>query len=227
MNNEQTAYNNETDTPSLPDSTEEVEDPTVGDEEATTPVGTAPEDTTPEEGSTESTGAGALTAFLAVLSPKERKMLLAALARLAESERLREEEAKREEERRAIAEMDRSPVFAGIASRTDAILALCRAVPWLSELPVCERLSAAYYIDRGMRYGEPTREDLLRAVLSDKELQAALEAHRHEARARGEALLPPVSSRRGTGRAPAAVKERPKTLAEASDEAKKYLRFYK
>jgi hypothetical protein len=222
MNNEQLAYNNETDPTPTQEGTEGVEDPTVGGEEVTTPEGT-----TPEGDSTESGRPSGLAGFLAVLSPKEKKMLLAALARLAESERLREEEAKREEALRTIAEMDKSPVFAGIASRADAIFALCRAVPWLSELPTCEQLSAAYYIDRGMRYGEPTKEDLLRAVLSDGELQAALEEHRHKARKRSEAALPPVSSRRGTGRVPATVKAHPKTLAEASEEAKKYLRFYK
>lgn len=208
----------------------EGEDKTEGDvitpDTETPEEGGTPDAEAPEEGTPDATH-DLLGGFLAVLSPKEKRMLIAALARLAESERLSAARARREEELRAIAEMDACPTFAGIATRADAVFALCETVPWLAELPLHERLSAAYFIDRGMRYGEPTKEDLLRAVLSDTELQAALAKQHFEAQKRGAAALPPVSARRGSGRAPATVKASPKTLAEASEEAKKFLRFYK
>ena len=38
--------------------------------------------------------------------------------------------------------------------------------------------------------------------------------------------LPPVHARRGSAGMPATVKSAPKTLSEATGEAKKYLRFY-
>lgn len=224
MNNEQMNENTTPKTHEEPLTDGEGE----GGDEVMTPEESTPDGTVPEEGTTEEdTAESRLAAFLAVLSPKDKKMLREVLARLAESERQREAEEKRKQTLHAIAEMDKSPCFTGIAARADAILALCHSVPWLAALPTCERLSAAYYIDRGMRYGEPTKEDLLHALLSDSDLQAALEMHRRAALEEGGHTLPPVLSRRGAGRAPATVKERPRTLTEASDEAKKYLRFYK
>ena len=168
-----------------------------------------------------------LAAFFAALSPREKEALLGALAHLAESERAKERAAAAAEEERALAEMEEMENFRGIAARKGALSALCRAVPWLGALPLYERLSAAYYIDRGMRYGEVTREELLEAALSDPALGAALALHTHKANARTGASLPPAIKKRATSAAPAGTKAKPRTLAEASDAAKKFLRFYK
>jgi hypothetical protein len=166
-------------------------------------------------------------AFFASLSLREREALIGALTHLAESEREREAQRAKEAEARAIAEMEKSPNFKGIAERADAIRALSAAVPWLGALPLYERLSAAYYIDRGMRYGEPTKEDLLEAALCDRALGAELARVSHEANAKRAKTLPPVSKKKGTSATPATVKGAPRNLAEATDAAKKYLRFYK
>ena len=174
----------------------------------------------PEEGDT-------AAAFFASLSPREREALIGAISHLAESEREREAARLRAEEEAAIAEMEGHAGFHGIAERADAIRALTAAVSWLSALPLHERLSAAYYIDRGMRYGEPTREDLLAAALSDPAIGAALAEATHKERARVGLGLPPVPKKKGTGGAPATVKAAPRSLNEATEAAKKFLRFYK
>lgn len=197
-------------------------------------LATAAEELAPEEAKEEQlTEAAApaqentLAAFFAALSPREREVLLGALAHLAESERERERAAAVAEEERAIAEMEETEGFLGIGERKEALRALCLAVPWLGALPLYERLSAAYYIDRGMRYGEVTREDLLEAALSDPALGAALALQTQRANAETGASLPPVGKKRGTTAAPASKKKPPRTLAEASDAAKRFLRFYK
>lgn len=168
-----------------------------------------------------------LAAFFAALSPREREALFGALSHLAESERERERSRAIAEEEAAITAMEEMEGFRGISERKGALRALCAAVPWLGALPLHERLSAAYYIDRGMRYGEPTKEELLEAALADPALGAALALHTQKANARTGAALPPVAKKRGTAAAPATAKERPRNFAEATDEAKKYLRFYK
>ena len=185
---------------------------------------------TAEKASKEPAPAGDLSgaaAFLATLPEREREALIGALAHLLESERLQKAAAARAEEDAAIAQMEGSPVFAGISARKDAIRALSGAVAWLSSLPLYERLAAAYYIDRGMRYGEPTREDLLEAALADKALGRELARRTGEENARTAAAMPPVRKRRGPSATPASVKEAPRTIAQATDEAKKFLRFYK
>ncbi len=168
-----------------------------------------------------------LSAFLAAISDTERAALLGALSRLADAERLQAREAERAAEEEALAEMGRAPAFFDIKERRDAIRALCSSVAWLRELPLYERLAAAYYIDRGARFGEPTREDLLRTVLSDEELMRELSLRRREAKARVTETLPPVGRTAGIGSTPATVKKSPRSLDEARDAAKKFLRFYK
>ena len=101
MNNEQLSYNNES-------AEAEKETAPPSEEGEVTPPET--EAAQPEAG----VAGGGIGAFLTALSEKEKKMLLCALARLAESERLREKEARRARELAAIAEMENSPVFAGI-----------------------------------------------------------------------------------------------------------------
>lgn len=167
-----------------------------------------------------------LAAFLAALSPTERQTLVAVLTRLSDGEREREAAAARAEEEAILSEMEKVPVFRGIGARAEALRALAGAVDWLGALPVRERLAAAFYIDRGMRYGEPTREDLLHAVLSDEALLRELAQRRREATETTKKTLPPVYARRGSAGMPATVKSAPKTLSEATGEAKKYLRFY-
>lgn len=167
-----------------------------------------------------------LAAFLAALSPTERQTLVAVLTRLSDGEREREARAARAEEEAILSEMEKVPVFRGIGARAEALRALAGAVDWLGALPVRERLAAAFYIDRGMRYGEPTREDLLHAVLSDEALMRELAQRRREATETTKKTLPPVHARRGSAGMPATVKSAPKTLSEATGEAKKYLRFY-
>lgn len=199
----------------------------VAEAVAESPASAPDEAPAPDVQATADTDLSRAAALLATLPPQEQAALIGALAHLCESERMREEAMARAEEEAAIAEMEGTPVFAGISARADAIRALSGAVGWLSALPLYERLAAAYYIDRGMRYGEPTKEDLLEAALSDSALgrELALQASRENART--AAALPPVQRKRGLSRAPAAVKAAPRTLKEATDEAKKFLRFYK
>lgn len=201
----------------------------VDDESGATPVGEATEASEPNDKSepSEAGGERALLAdFLAALTPTERQTLVAVLSHLSQAEREREAARARAEEDAILSEMEGEPVFRGIGARADALRALAGAVDWLGALPVRERLAAAFYIDRGMRYGEPTREDLLHAVLSDEALLRELSLRRREASELQKKTLPPVHAKRGATGAPAAVKREPKTLAEATSEAKKFLRFY-
>lgn len=168
-----------------------------------------------------------LSLFLSSLSGVEREALTVALSRLVDAERMRAAEHELARENAALAEMERSHAFIGITERKEALDALCASVPWLRALPLYERLAAAYYIDRGARYGEPTREDLLTAVLSDKELLRELSLRRREAGELTARTLPPVGRTAGIGAAPATVKKSPRSLDEATGEAKRFLRFYK
>lgn len=155
--------------------------------------------------------------FLAALSPRERETVLGALTRLAEGERARRES---EAVATCLAEMEKSPAFAGILSRRDAITDLISRVGWLQALPMRDRLAAACYLDRGMRLHEPTAEEKLEAILADPALMRALAERQATLRgAQKQTVAPGV---RAGGRMPANLPKPPKTLREAGQAAKQY-----
>lgn len=156
--------------------------------------------------------------FLSAISEEDRGKLLAVLARLAEGERARR---LREEEDACLAEMEKEEPFLGIATRRDAMQTLVATVPWLSALPTRERLAAAFYLDRGMRYREPTKEEKLSALLSDPALLRAFAEKQALLTAEARAGVAPTA--RG-GRMPADLPKPPRDLAEAGAAAKRVLR---
>lgn len=107
----------------------------------------------------------------------------------------------------------------GFADAMDEIEAVLTETPALASLPDEERLRTAYYIVRGKRPEPvPTREP------SAEELFAALEKNPAAMRLAEERMLemlgadsaPALMSSAGSASAPATVREKPKTIDEAS-----------
>ena len=163
----------------------------------------------------------ALANFLGSLNQRDTQVLTALLARFRSLfERQRAVSAAAEEEA-CLSEMEKEPAFQGIRGRREAMHGLIARVPWLRNLPTRDRLAAACYIDRGMQQHAPTPEEKLEAVLSDPALLRALAQKQAALRAALANGTPPV---RNGGRAPAVIKETPKSLSEAKTEAKRFLR---
>ncbi|MBQ8859184.1 MAG: hypothetical protein IJ012_05280 [Clostridia bacterium] len=156
--------------------------------------------------------------FLSAISAEDRAKLLAVLSRLAEGERARRLRA---EEDALLAEMEKEPAFAGITSRRKQMQALVAEISWLAALPTRERLAAAFYLDRGMRYHEPTKEEKLSALLSDPALLRAFAERQAILAAEARERVAPIA--RG-GRMPADLPKPPRNLAEAGAAAKRVFR---
>ena len=164
----------------------------------------------------------AFAAFLSALSPQDKQVLCAVLGRLQDYERARAEQARAAAEAACLLEMEREPAFAGIREQVDGMQALISRLPWLQALPVRERLEAACYMDRGMRWHAPTPQEKLEALLSDPALMRALAERQAALRQAQEKTTPPV--RAGAGLAPATAVAKPKSLGEAKQAAKRFLR---
>ena len=160
-------------------------------------------------------GAALLGELIGALAPRERATLLAVLERLKEASTAAEND-------KILSQME-AEGFAGIRDRQAELDAMAESFPWLASLSPRERYEAAYYLTRGQRQSAPTREELLNALLSDAALQRELAARRYDLARRRYATLPPTVHTEGV--APATVKPTPKTLGEAGEEAKRYLRF--
>ncbi len=156
--------------------------------------------------------------FLSAISAEDKGRLLAVLARLAEGERARR---LREEEDALLAEMEGEAPFAGISTRRAEMQALIGEIPWLAALPTRERLAAAFYLDRGMRYHEPTKEEKLSALLSDPALLRAFAEKQAVLAAEARAGVAPTAH---SGRMPADLPKPPRNLAEAGAAAKRVFR---
>lgn len=164
----------------------------------------------------------AFAAFLSALSPQDKQVLCAVLGRLQDYERARAEQARAAAEAACLSEMEREPAFAGIREQADGMQALISKLPWLQALPVRERLEAACYMDRGMRWHAPTPQEKLEALLSDPALMRALAERQAALRLAQEKTTPPV--RAGAGLSPATAVAKPKSLGEAKQAAKRFLR---
>lgn len=164
----------------------------------------------------------AFAAFLSALSPKDKQVLCAVLGRLQDYERARAEQARAAAEAACLLEMEREPAFAGIREQADGMQALISKLPWLQALPVRERLEAACYMDRGMRWHAPTPQEKLEALLSDPALMRALAERQAALRLAQEKTTPPV--RAGAGLSPATAVAKPKSLGEAKQAAKRFFR---
>ncbi len=164
----------------------------------------------------------AFAAFLSALSPQDKQVLCAVLGRLQDYERARAEQARAAAEAACLLEMEREPAFAGIREQVDGMQALISRLPWLQALPVRERLETACYMDRGMRWHAPTPQEKLEALLSDPALMRALAERQAALRQAQEKTTPPV--RAGAGLSPATAVAKPKSLGEAKQAAKRFLR---
>ena len=164
----------------------------------------------------------AFAAFLSALSPQDKQVLCAVLGRLQDYARARAEQARAAAEAACLLEMEREPAFAGIREQVDGMQALISRLPWLQALPVRERLETACYMDRGMRWHAPTPQEKLEALLSDPALMRALAERQAALRQAQEKTTPPV--RAGAGLSPATAVAKPKSLGEAKQAAKRFLR---
>ena len=169
----------------------------------------------------------ALADLFTSLSEPDRATLLFALQAMLASARERAAQKERAEEEAVMAEMDTMPAFAGILSRAEAVRALIGRLAWLRALPPRERLSAALYLDRGMRLREPTPAEKLESVLADPALLRALAEKQAFAREADRATRPPVVRGASGSRMPARVPKEPKSLEEAGEAAKHYFKIYK
>ena len=161
----------------------------------------------------------ALAHLLSVMNEKDKAMLLALFARLAGGR-----EKKRAEEEACLSAMAGEEAFYDLRERAPEMAALIKETPWLQALPLREQLETACYICRGRGTHAPTPEEKLEAVLSDPALLRVLAERQAKLRAAQAATLPPLTH---GGRAPALVKEAPKSLTEAKREAGRYLRAYR
>ena len=193
-----------------------VPSPAEAAEEGITPP-EAGEETAAPTAAPASLGA-AWQSFLSAVSAEDRERLLAVLARLSENERARRLQA---EEESCLAQMEGEAPFTGIAARAAEMRALIARIPWLASLPTRERLAAAFYLDRGMRYHEPTKEEKLSALLSDPALLRAFAEKQAVLAADARARVAPIA--RG-GRMPADLPKPPRNLAEAGAAAKRVFR---
>ena len=171
--------------------------------------------------------AEAWRAFLAALSEEDRATVGMLLSSLAEAAREHRARAAEEEEAALFSEMESEPAFAGITERRDAMHALIDKIPWLRALPPRERLSAALYLDRGMRLSDPSPEEKLTAVLSDPALLRALAERHARDKAAARAAQPPTAGGTHTQRMPARLPKTPLDLAEAGEAAKHYFKIRK
>lgn len=169
----------------------------------------------------------ALADLFSSLSLRDRAMLMQALQRMLAGERERAAQEERAEEEAAMAEMDAMPAFAGILDRAEAVRELIARLDWLRALPMHERLSAALYLDRGMRLREPTPAEKLESVLADPALLRALAEKEALSREAERATRPPAVKGANGSRMPARVPKKPKSLAEAGEEAKHYFKIRK
>ena len=193
--------------------------------EALTPADAGEERVTPPEAAGVTPPAGgpaplgaAWQSFLSAISAEDKGRLLAVLSRLAEGERARRLRA---EEETLLAAMEKEPPFAGITARREQMQALIATVPWLAALPTRERLAAAFYLDRGMRYHEPTKEEKLSSLLSDPALLRAFAEKQATLAAAARAGVAPTV---GSARMPADLPKPPRDLAEAGAAAKRVFR---
>ena len=166
-------------------------------------------------------------AFLAALSEEDRATVGMLLTSLAEAAKEHRDRAAAAEEAALLSEMENEEAFAGITERRDALRALIEKIGWLRALPPRERLSAALYLDRGMRLHEPTPEEKLSAVLADPELLRALAAHHAKGREAARAAQPPTAGGAHSARMPAHLPKTPLDLAEAGEAAKHYFKIRK
>ncbi|MBO5050957.1 MAG: hypothetical protein J6D31_02065 [Clostridia bacterium] len=200
-----------------------AESATVEETEAEAAEKPAEEEAEEEAGEAISQGAReAFAAFLSALSPQDKQVLCAVLGRLQDYERARAEQARAAAEAACLLEMEREPAFAGIREQVDRMQALISRLPWLQALPVRERLETACYMDRGMRWHAPTPQEKLEALLSDPALMRALAERQAALRQAQEKTTPPV--RAGAGLSPATAVAKPKSLGEAKQAAKRFLR---
>lgn len=169
----------------------------------------------------------ALADLFSSLSEHDRATLLFALQAMLASERARAAQKERAEEEAVMAEMDTMPAFAGILSRAEAVRALISRLDWLRALPPRERLSAALYLDRGMRLREPTPAEKLESVLADPALLRALAEKQALSREAERATRPPAVKGASGGRMPARASKKPKSLDEAGEAAKHYFKIRK
>lgn len=163
----------------------------------------------------------ALAQLFASLDGHDKQALLSLITRFREMAEAGRAAQMAAEEEACLCEMEGQPAFCGIRGRLQAMHGLISGVPWLQALPLRERLAAACYIDRGMQLHAPTREEKLQAVLSDPALLRALAERQATLQSATQKSTPPILS---GGRAPAVVKAPPRSLSEARDEAKRYLR---
>ena len=112
--------------------------------------------------------------------------------------------------------------FADFGRRMEAVERILAETPALDALPDEEKLRMAYYIDRGMqKSAEPTAEELLAAVRRSPEVMRTLEASFAAAlTAKDE---PALFASAGNFSMPATVREKPKTIGEASALAREAL----
>ena len=165
-------------------------------------------------------------AFLAALSEEDRATVGMLLSSLAEAAREHRDRAAEAEETALLSEMEKEEAFAGITERRDAMHALIDKIPWLRALPPRERLSAALYLDRGMRLAEPSFEEKLSAVLADPALMRALAEHRARDRETAH-KQPPTAGGAHSARMPARLPKTPLDLAEAGEAARHYFKIRK
>ena len=109
----------------------------------------------------------------------------------------------------------------GFADAMDEIEAVLAETPALSSLPDEERLRTAYYIVRGKRPApaptparEPSAEELFAALEKNPAAMRLCEARLLELL--GADSAPALMSTAGSASAPATVREKPKTIDEAS-----------
>ena len=166
-------------------------------------------------------------AFLAALSEEDRTTVGMLLTSLAEAAKEHRDRAAAAEEAALLSEMEKEEAFAGITERRDALRALIEKIGWVRALPPRERLSAALYLDRGMRLSDPSPEEKLSAVLADPALLRALAAHRAKDREAACAAQPPTAGGAHSARMPANLPKTPLDLAEAGEAAKHYFKIRK
>lgn len=134
----------------------------------------------------------------------------------------KEEELRRARYEAAKYKMAVDETYAGFGSRMEAIERILAQTPALGALPDEEKLRMAYYIDRGMQEKEePTAAQLLEAVRRSPEVLRAIEASL-AASIEGEGA-PALFASAGSFSMPATVREKPKTIGEASALAREAL----
>lgn len=117
--------------------------------------------------------------------------------------------------------LSKSPEYEGFADNLERIETIIEKIRLLRSLPAEERYILAYLIDRGQRAGtRPTGQELVDALLADREAMRLYEARRLSELERGAAL--PVFTSEGGRAMPANLPKKPKNIEQAGRAARKY-----